>query len=267
MGKRQSKLQFEKCKNSENIDFTYKSTSEEFDLSEAIDFDSLSLENPYTRNTVSFHQANYETLKSLFIQHWGESHPTGEFNPLPIPQKTNTTYTGEWVSGLKHGFGIYCFKTTEKIEGYWYKNKLQGKALVTTNNFCYLGQLLKGKANGPGIKYQNGTRLEGNFVKGVLQGNGSETWTNGVTHKGNFKEGAKHGTGKFEGPDKSHYEGEVLCGEIHGKGRYWVEGVKEYIGEWKANQPDGQGVFKYKDGSKYTGTFVKGKKHGFGVFE
>ena len=43
------------------------------------------------------------------------------------------------------------------------------------------------------LKYQKGSRYEGNWKKGKKEGSGKETFKNGSTFEGEFKDNLRHG--------------------------------------------------------------------------
>jgi hypothetical protein len=112
--------------------------------------------------------------------------------------------------------------------------------------------------------------LEGEWLNGLLHGQGTETHANGDRYVGEFKAGDSHGQGTFyflanNNSKGDKYEGEFKEGKQHGQGRYtWANG-KKYDGEWKDGKYNGRGIITTSDGSKYVGEFKNGKMHGEGV--
>ncbi len=112
--------------------------------------------------------------------------------------------------------------------------------------------------------------LEGEWLNGLLHGQGTEVYSSGDKYVGEFKEGDKHGQGTFHYLANNHskgdkYEGQFKDGRQHGQGRYtWANG-KKYEGDWKDGKYNGRGVITTADGSKYVGEFKNGKMHGEGA--
>ncbi len=92
----------------------------------------------------------------------------------------------------------------------------QCKVLLTSLSGEYSGGCKKGVANGKGKAIGTDT-YEGNFKKGLPDGEGTYTWANGDVFTGAFKKGVKVGKGKL-----IKASGETLDG-------YWSD--DEYIGK------------------------------------
>jgi hypothetical protein len=77
--------------------------------------------------------------------------------------KQGSSYIGDWKKGKMDGYGVYIYGTSDdsagdKYEGYWKDGKQNGK-----------GKFI----------YSNGTIVEGEFVNGVMQGEGKITLPGG----------------------------------------------------------------------------------------
>lgn len=70
------------------------------------------------------------------------------------------------------------------------------KVLIPTLSGSYSGKCKKGLANGKGIA-QGIDKYEGQFSRGLPQGNGIYTWSNGSTYNGEWLEGKRNGSGKM----------------------------------------------------------------------
>lgn len=67
--------------------------------------------------------------------------------------------------------------------------------------------------------YKNGDRYEGNWVNGLKEGAGQETYGNGIrSYIGFFKDGKYNGSGQLKESDGSLYRGEFKDGLKDGQG-------------------------------------------------
>ncbi len=120
----------------------------------------------------------------------------------------------------------------------------------------YKGEWKNGLPNGKGTKhvYKSDSYLEGNFVDGILNGYGKQTF------------------GQTWEKSQPYYEGEFKRNQWEGKGEYYYGDGDYYKGEWKDNKYHGQGaaysvrlnrtwVGEYKNDEKVedNGNWVKGE--------
>jgi len=107
--------------------------------------------------------------------------------------------------------------------------------------------------------------LEGEWLNGSLNGQGTYTYASGDKYVGAFKDGEKNGQGTYTYASGDKYVGAFKDGEKNGKGTYtWANGNK-YVGGYKDGKKHGQGTAIYASGDKYVGGFKDGKKNGQGV--
>ena len=116
--------------------------------------------------------------------------------------------------------------------------KLLDQYYVDGVTFKWDGKCSEGKADGIGkaIKFKNGdfeSSYEGNYSKGIRQGQGKITFKGNVVREGNF-----------------------INGELVGKGKYYDETGKKYEGEFMNYFFHGNGTLNYPNGSKFEGFFV-----------
>lgn len=116
----------------------------------------------------------------------------------------------------------------------------------------YTGQVKDGKPNGKGVldmhegycynrksigSFGKGSRYEGNFVDGRLEGKGICEWREGTRYEGDFVHGEIKGFGTLTFTDNRRYVGEMANGVRHGKGRFYsMENGREvlvYEGEYR----------------------------------
>jgi hypothetical protein len=137
-------------------------------------------------------------------------------------------------------------KIEEKDVNTWYKFE-DGKGR-------YKGEWKNGMPNGKGIKhfYKDDSYIYGNFVDGLAEGYGKQTFEQ---------------TWEKTQP---YYEGEFKRNKYDGKGEYHYGDGDYYKGMWKNNKYNGQGaayskcldktwVGEYKNDEKVEGNWVKGE--------
>jgi len=105
---------------------------------------------------------------------------------------------------------------------------------------------------------------DGQWLGGVMTGDG--TWQNasGVKYEGHFVDGEFHGTGTAWYPDGSRYEGDWQAGRRHGEGRWRSADGTVYTGRFEQDEFHGQGTLTLADGKIMTGNWARGQMHGHG---
>jgi hypothetical protein len=96
------------------------------------------------------------------------------------------------------------------------------------------------RLHGPGLHFGSDGRLKsrGNWVHGVLEGEGEAHFADGASYFGSFVAGQPSGVGCFLYANGAVFEGQCLKGERHGLGVRWgVEAGDYFAGEWKAGDP------------------------------
>jgi len=144
------------------------------------------------------------------------------------------------------------------------------------------------KKNGYGILVNSdGSKYEGLFRNGKLEGKGRYITVKGDFFNGNFKNGAANGLGTFIHFDGSIYNGQWMNDLPWGEGSEWsnegaiykgdfFQGKKYGIGEFKWNDGavylggvkndllNGEGIYTWPDGRKYRGFWYENNMHGYG---
>jgi hypothetical protein len=135
------------------------------------------------------------------------------------------------------------------------KNAMPGYILIENQIECQIftndtvdksikwdGKCVKGFAEGRGIAehFLGDLRfaiVEGNFIKGKLNGLGSVYVHNGDKYVGNFKEGNRSGWGTVTLANGRRYVGEQKNDMFHGKGIYtFTEGTPSLEGVWEEDK-------------------------------
>ena len=104
--------------------------------------------------------------------------------------KNGASYTGQWQDGKRHGEGTFVW-TKGHYTGQWWFGMRHGDGLETlSNGETYAGKFEEDKKHGFGTyTWEDGTRYEGNWVKGKMEGQGKMIGSDGsVVHSGKWKQ-------------------------------------------------------------------------------
>lgn len=140
-----------------------------------------------------------------------------------------------------------CELLTDQYEG----------ELDDSNNYSGKGEL----------KMLDGSSYDGQFLDGLMHGQGTYNWPDGVSFTGDFFQGTISGSGKYSWPDGSSYTGQVKSGKRHGEGVFMCSAGQIYDGEWQDGHRHGKGVASYYEGKSttvYSGEWFKDLRQGYG---
>lgn len=158
--------------------------------------------------------------------------------------KSSYSYTGEWNSDKKHGFGVQVYSNGDRYEGEWKDNKKCGKGTIWVKikgNFkrLFTGDFMDNKMHGKGTMfYDNGDRYDGDWVKGFKNGQGRMIYNNGDVYIGEWNNDKKNGYGILTKRNGDHFEGHFVEDMKEGEGSYYFcSKGKIMIGQWVDNQP------------------------------
>lgn len=160
-----------------------------------------------------------------------------------------------------------------------------GKWFVTEEGFRYYDSLTfflpltatwsgspddEGKVHGEGtMRYFIENKLfctfQGNFLNGVIQGQGIMTLAGGAFYQGEFLDGTFSGKGFFKWMDGRTYEGDFANGKPNGKGIFRWKNGNVYEGDVVEGKQTGKGVLRWADGRRYEGEFFNGNIMGYGT--
>ena len=128
----------------------------------------------------------------------------------PFTLKNGAVYTGEWMNGMRDGYGSQVWPDSSKYEGDWRQDKANGRGkLIHADGDVYEGDWLNDKAHGYGTySHANGALYEGDWFDDKQHGHGKESWPDGARYEGSYQEGKKHGLGKLSFADNSYYDGQ-----------------------------------------------------------
>ncbi|XP_047507077.1 alsin isoform X1 [Pieris napi] len=120
----------------------------------------------------------------------GHPHGHGVKKQGDFTSSSATIYTGEWVGGAKHGYGVMDdIGKGEKYLGNWSDNKKHGCGLIVTlDGIYYEGLFTQDILTGHGVMvFEDGTNYEGEFrAAGVFSGKGTLTFSSGDKIEGSL---------------------------------------------------------------------------------
>ncbi|WP_159887227.1 stalk domain-containing protein [Paenibacillus puerhi] len=166
---------------------------------------------------------------------------------------------GQFLNGLPDGYGAVMLLHDYKNEsGPKSLDKEQGTAWL-----IYEGEFRKGLREGDGRLYENNTLVyEGQFSKGLREGIGM-AYEDRMIYKGPFKDDLKEGEGEiFDAFDTLRFKGTFKNGKKNGFGRLYSEnGLLSYEGQFKNDWKHGYGKLFGSDGKTpyYQGEFREDK--------
>ena len=148
--------------------------------------------------------------------------------------------------------------------------KVYNEASQPEESVQIVGNCLNGYLEGQGTVtwFLNGEfnkKLEGFYIKGKLNGQGSASDALSSKYVGEFKDGKPHGQGTVTTASGEKYVGEFKYGELHGNGTLTTAIGEKYVGEFKNGKPQGQGSFFTANGEKYIGEVKDGSMSGRGI--
>ncbi len=157
---------------------------------------------------------------------------------------------------IKDG-SVFAWDLTKRIEN---AEKTMQK-LILDDGFTYYGQVANGVPSGYGVlSHSSGSKFEGQFYKGLLNGEGTKTFDNGKILSCKWQNGKIIDEVSIYYPDGSQY-----IGKINGNGTFYTKGSK-ISAYWGHSEPIGKVTWIYPDNSKYEGEMKNFRKHGKGVF-
>jgi hypothetical protein len=114
-------------------------------------------------------------------------------------------YVGDWLNGLKHGYGVLKFaehKLGFSYEGGWNFGKFSGNGtFIWKDGEKYVGEYLNDLRHGRGVEtYPENDGLgrvsyDGRWREGKQSGVGKLVWKNGERYVGEFQDDQQNGEG------------------------------------------------------------------------
>eukprot|EP00605_Chrysophyceae_sp_TOSAG23-4_P000385 GSChrysophyteH1.ASY1.ANO1.441.1 assembled CDS len=190
-----------------------------------------------------------------------------DFRGSHYDEQTGEVYEGGWHNGRRHGRGVCLYADGSMYEGQWSNGKEcgHGVLMIGDRKVLYTGEWMDGLMHGNGTyNFFNGDRYQGDWREGNRHGKGEFVTHDGCKYVGDWKENRRSGRGVFTWPDGSQYDGEWDEDSRHGKGHLKLKKGFIYDGTWSRNFFDGRGVAVFPSGQKYEGTYRAGLREGRG---
>ncbi len=203
-----------------------------------------------------------------------------------------STYSGQFLNGLRHGKGKMIMQNGNVYEGQFVKSNLQGQGSMTyTNGDRYVGLWANDQPNGQGkYFFKSRERYEGRMANGEFEGQGTMYYNDGAYYVGGWKANRKHGVGKLVAPNGKTTSGSWSMGKavnitstatasVPTPSRPVPTTTKPNTTKPSTTKPDvanlrncgtiycrnGQGFYDYPDGSRWIGEFKDGYPNGRGI--
>ncbi|MEL7020089.1 MAG: hypothetical protein AAGK47_00645, partial [Bacteroidota bacterium] len=156
--------------------------------------------------------------------HYNGDFRNGEIHGVGVCYYSDgSNYRGNWKNRYPDGHGIKTYADGSKYKGLWKKGfpvDERGNVLdelvaknggLGTQIDVQTGCLQGDCKTGVGVyAYADGSKYEGAFEEGKIQGNGTFTFPNGDKYIGQFKAGYSHGEGTLY-----HSDGKKTVGQWH----------------------------------------------------
>lgn len=134
--------------------------------------------------------------------------------------------------------------------------------LSTATAQCLDGDCQNGRGT---YQFENGSKYQGDFRKGLMQGKGLIVLGNGNRYNGDWVGGKREGLGIYTFINGNVYSGSFRENRFSGQGTMNFASGNKYIGNWENDQPHGQGSYIFATGDRYEGSFAYGKFDGKGA--
>ena len=122
---------------------------------------------------------------------------------------------------MRHGIGVMLYSSGRIYEGFWIKDKRQGRGYE---------------------RFKNGDVYTGEYYKGRPQGKGKRTWEDTKeVYEGEWYQGMRHGIGTWNQIQK--HDTNLIFGNDQTKKRIISE---NYAGRFMNNAFEGYGIFRVR---------------------
>lgn len=132
---------------------------------------------------------------------------------------TDTTFT--WTGACKEGY------VDREGALQWLKNGEPGNT--------YIGQYSRGKEHGRGtfIWLTSGAIYKGDFINGLREGKGVQTFVDGERYEGSWANDLPNGKGVYCWAKGACYEGDFVNQFMHGNGILTLRNGRVFSGRWE----------------------------------
>ncbi len=143
--------------------------------------------------------------KELTISSWNNCIGTHRY-------PSGATYSGEWLSGRRSGYGTGVSNNGNKYVGNWLNDVFHGYGVLS---------------------FSAGDEYKGEFKNGFFSGKGLYVWVSGDRHEGYYENGTANGRGTYYFKGGRKYVGNFVNGKFDGQGTmYDPSGRVVYSGTW-----------------------------------
>ena len=182
--------------------------------------------------------------------------------------KNGFKYKAIWKDDKITDYGIFIDPEGNYIKGTIVKGEINKGEMLIKNKFKYIGDVVNNIPNNKGIIYNFSGKYiyEGDFINGVMEGDGIIKYSDGTYYEGQFRNDKYQGKGKILFKNGGSYEGDFNNNLIHGKGKYIYPGGKIYEGDFQNGMKHGFGKISWSENKYFEGFWINNRQHGEGKY-
>ena len=182
--------------------------------------------------------------------------------------KNGFKYKAIWKDDKITDYGIFIDPEGNYIKGTIVKGEINKGEMLIKNKFKYIGDVVNNIPNNKGIIYNFSGKYiyEGDFINGVMEGDGIIKYSDGTYYEGQFRNDKYQGKGKIVFKNGGSYEGDFNNNLIHGKGKYIYPGGKIYEGDFQNGMKHGFGKISWSENKYFEGFWINNRQHGEGKY-
>ena len=182
--------------------------------------------------------------------------------------KNGFKYKAIWKDDKITDYGIFIDPKGNYIKGTIVNGEINNGEMLIKNKFKYIGDVVNNIPNNKGIIYNFSGKYiyEGDFINGVMEGDGIIKYSDGTYYEGQFRNDKYQGKGKIVFKNGGSYEGDFNNNLIHGKGKYIYPGGKIYEGDFQNGMKHGFGKISWSENKYFEGFWINNRQHGEGKY-